>query len=264
MRKLYEEYFYIPKKGKIREKVMLMRVALTVLITVGCLFAMSITAFAYFSHTVSTGISVIRSADYHIAVTVTPKSSTLAKGAAAAAVTPKEDGSYTLQKGSYSVLLKKSGTATTGFCLIRVANGDALTEYHSVQLGADAARGTPITEMEFTLELDLADGQSVSVFFIPHWGTSSHYRNENEHTVDVGTNLIYTPAAASSEEDETETETETAEAETVYLVKAGDNLTAIANLYGVSLDKLIHYNGITDPNLIFEGMEIRIPPSPTP
>ena len=33
MRKLYNEFFYIPKYGKIREKVMLARVAMTVVMS---------------------------------------------------------------------------------------------------------------------------------------------------------------------------------------------------------------------------------------
>ena len=50
MKKLYNEFFYVPKYGKVKEKVMLMRTALTVVIMVVCLFAMSLTAYAYFSH----------------------------------------------------------------------------------------------------------------------------------------------------------------------------------------------------------------------
>ena len=44
MRKLYEKFFYIPKHGKVRDNVMLVRSALTLAIMVVCLIAMSVTA----------------------------------------------------------------------------------------------------------------------------------------------------------------------------------------------------------------------------
>ena len=44
MRKLYAEYFHIPKQGKINEKVMLMRVTFMVSVVIMCLAAMSFTA----------------------------------------------------------------------------------------------------------------------------------------------------------------------------------------------------------------------------
>ena len=62
MKKLYNEFFYIPKYGKVKEKVMLMRTALTVVIMVVCLFAMSFTAYAYFSHNVTSGSNIIKAA----------------------------------------------------------------------------------------------------------------------------------------------------------------------------------------------------------
>ena len=53
MRKIYEEFFHVPKHGKIRENVILSRITLAVFIIVACLAAMSISAYAYFSHNVT-------------------------------------------------------------------------------------------------------------------------------------------------------------------------------------------------------------------
>ena len=55
MRKLYNEFFYIPKHGKVREKVMLTRLTMTITIVIMCLAAMSITAYAYFSYNITSG-----------------------------------------------------------------------------------------------------------------------------------------------------------------------------------------------------------------
>ena len=47
--------------------------------------------------------------------------------------------------------------------------------------------------------------------------------------------------------------------ETVYVVKAGDTLSAIAKKYGTAYQKLAQYNGIANPNIISVGQKIRIP-----
>ncbi|HVN15073.1 MAG TPA: GH25 family lysozyme [Anaerolineales bacterium] len=44
-----------------------------------------------------------------------------------------------------------------------------------------------------------------------------------------------------------------------YTIKAGDNLTAIATKYGVTLDALIKLNNITNPNSISVGQVLQIP-----
>lgn len=55
----------------------------------------------------------------------------------------------------------------------------------------------------------------------------------------------------------------------VYVVRTGDNLTSIANQFGVPLDEVMRINRITDPDLLRVGQELIIPiwdtiPSPTP
>lgn len=45
----------------------------------------------------------------------------------------------------------------------------------------------------------------------------------------------------------------------VYIVQPGDTLTDIAFRFGVSFTDIVQLNQITDPNLVSEGMELRIP-----
>lgn len=71
MRKLYNEFFYIPKHGKVREKVMLTRIAMTVTIVIMCLAAMSITAYAYFSYNITSASNTIQAANFEAQITVT-------------------------------------------------------------------------------------------------------------------------------------------------------------------------------------------------
>lgn len=46
------------------------------------------------------------------------------------------------------------------------------------------------------------------------------------------------------------------ETEVVYTVKAGDTLSAIAGRYGTTVGKLASANGISNPNLIYQGQRI--------
>ncbi len=54
--------------------------------------------------------------------------------------------------------------------------------------------------------------------------------------------------------------------ETIHIVARGEMLRLIAQRYGVGTWELARYNGIADPNLIYTGQPLRIPPSgrPTP
>ena len=45
---------------------------------------------------------------------------------------------------------------------------------------------------------------------------------------------------------------------TVYTVKAGDTLSGIASRYGTTYQRLAQINGISNPNLIYPGQQIRI------
>lgn len=64
MRKFYRDFFYIPKYGKVQEKVMLTRVTMTVAIVIMCLAAMGFTAYAYFSCDVTSGFNTIQAANF--------------------------------------------------------------------------------------------------------------------------------------------------------------------------------------------------------
>lgn len=55
------------------------------------------------------------------------------------------------------------------------------------------------------------------------------------------------------------TEAPTASTEAVYTVQKGDTLSGIAFDYGVTVDDIAKYNGITNPNLIHPGQTLKIP-----
>lgn len=49
-----------------------------------------------------------------------------------------------------------------------------------------------------------------------------------------------------------------AKKETIYTVKSGDTLSAIADKYGTTVSALVKKNGISNPNLIYVGQKIKI------
>jgi LysM repeat protein len=50
----------------------------------------------------------------------------------------------------------------------------------------------------------------------------------------------------------------------IYVVQSGDFLGNIADTFGVDMDELMAVNGIDNPNKIFPGQELSIPPSTAP
>ncbi|MBQ8202987.1 MAG: hypothetical protein IJZ75_01745 [Clostridia bacterium] len=167
MKKLYEEFLYISPKGKIREKVMLVRVTLSVIFILACLAGMSLTAYAYFSHSITSEYNIIKTAAFDTDVsvnvdTVEGKTLEVKKGS---------DRSYivTLEANTpYRVTVTPSAnsTASTGFCVITAENCES--RYHTMQLGTE---GDSVKDLTFYLTVS----QSAQVKFEAHWGTSIHY-----------------------------------------------------------------------------------------
>jgi len=50
MKKIYNDYFCISENEKIKDKVMIARLASTCIIVISCLLAMSLMAYAFFLH----------------------------------------------------------------------------------------------------------------------------------------------------------------------------------------------------------------------
>ena len=165
--------FYIPKHGKIRESVMVNRMFATVGIIVFCLFAMSISAYAYFSHDLTSSSNGIQSANFGISISIDSEESD--------AIPPEivsgkvQTFSATLEPGfTYRISIKRSdsSTAKTGFCIIQAEGSDQ--RYHTIQLGVDALRYN--NECYFYLNVN----ETTKLNFLAHWGTSSYYGYQTE------------------------------------------------------------------------------------
>lgn len=171
MRKLYNEFFYIPKHGKVREKVMLTRVAMTVMIVIMCLAAMSITAYAYFSYNITSGSNIIKSASFYTDVTVQVAAE---DGTAVDTITTntsdhKSHSAELSANKTYTITVKHNdrSTAQTGFVIVTAEGCE--TKYHTQQLGRDGDGNT------YTITFKLTPGANTVVTFRSHWGTSTYY-----------------------------------------------------------------------------------------
>ena len=176
MRKLYNEFFYIPKHGKIREKVMLARVAMTIAIMVVCLAAMSITAYAYFSHNVTSGSNTIKAASFYTDVTVqiTAEDGTVVETITTNTSDHKSHNASLEANKSYTITVKHNerSTAQTGFVIVTAEGCE--TRYYTQQLGRDGNGNT------YTITFKLTPGANTVVTFRSHWGTSSLYSDFKE------------------------------------------------------------------------------------
>ena len=176
MRKLFNEFFYIPKHGKIREKVMLTRIAMTVTIVIMCLAAMSITAYAYFSYNITSGSNTIKAASFYTDVTVqiTAEDGTVVETITTNTSDHKSHSAELSANKTYTITVKHNdrSTAQTGFVIVTAEGCE--TRYHTQQLGRDGDGNT------YTITFKLTPGANTVVTFRSHWGTSSFYSDFKE------------------------------------------------------------------------------------
>ena len=176
MRKLFNEFFYIPQHGKVREKVMMTRLVSTIAIVIMCLAAMSITAYAYFSYNITSGSNIIRSATFKTEVQVQITDS---NGKAVDTVKPitsdyksfKIEGLTVGETYTISVApIKDEKAAKTGFVIVTADN--CPDTYYTQQLGKDEkVEGGETNKLSFGIMIT----DSTTVYLRAHWGTSSYY-----------------------------------------------------------------------------------------
>lgn len=262
MIKQMKKFFYIPKYGKMSEKAFTRNLVLSLSGIFLCMGVMALTAYAYYSSTVSSGVQRIQAASYNCEVHIDG--------------TALQKKQLELPQGTYSVTITRTAdsTATTGFCVITVGN----KVFHTQQIEETTGTQTPFA---FTLEL----GQTQTVAITAVWGTSSYYPGfvlgENHENYILHQEVVTVGGAESSGQgapsqtegtgDEQPKEPldeqlpapsiDPTQKATVYTVKEGDTLSAIAQQYGTTAQILQEYNALEDPDLIYTGQVIQIPPA---
>ena len=198
MRKLYNEFFYIPKHGKIREKVMLTHLISTITIVIVCLAAMSITAYAYFSYNITSSFNTIKVAHFEADVVITITDSNNEP------VTVTKSGkakTANLEAGKYTIELSKGDcTAQTGFCILTIDDKSYFTD----QIGVDTDKA--LTDANVKFELWLSSPTKIEV--LSHWGTSVYYGYKDAGRTEIfivnGDTLDLTAGTTNGDTDEYE------------------------------------------------------------
>ena len=170
MKKIIEEFFQLTYNGKIREKALLTRIAMSAVLVVLCMAAMSITAYAYFSASVTANVSPVQSAVWKI--TAEPEQDVLL-----------ENGAYVMDNRAgtanrdFRFLLKKAAdaTATVGYVKIDIKTDvdqyTAAQTYFSQPIGQFLQGGTMIEDLDRELKIAVPVGKIAYVSFIGEWGT---------------------------------------------------------------------------------------------
>lgn len=173
MRRLYREFFRVPERGtgKISEKVLIARISVTVVLILACMVMMCLSAYAYFSCSITSDTNVLTAARYELDITV--------QDGNAQTVSPQDDGSYLLTGGRYHIELRRAVSdeiAQVGYCRILIPNAADAAQQELFTASVGRIRlpdGTFKQQEPLALTLVLPDNLkgAVSVKFVAEWGT---------------------------------------------------------------------------------------------
>lgn len=274
MIKLCKNPGYKPKYTSDADSMMLKHLVSTVTIVLVCLAAISFSAYAFFSHSVTSGTNTIKASTFASSVAIKKSNGDI--------ITEGKLHSYSFDPGSYIVTISADDITTgTGYCVIKVAGA----KYYTQQLGKDMnAPGQKRSQISFALNVE-AD---TIIEIESRWGTSSFYSTEganNEFYIkDSEPMQVITVAATGSTDEEIEEEESKQEEATpeesvpeqtppeestapaefdgiTHTVAPGEYLSTIADKYGMHHTRLAAYNNIPAPYLINPGEVIKIPPA---
>lgn len=147
MKSFLTNYIRIPKYGTVREKVFMTRISLGLTFIIFCVAVLTYSAYAYFSHGVTSDANTITPASYSLEYTVYVGDNRPDAEAVTAeevqTIRPSDlDGTYKLDPGVYTIEMVKpeSATASTGFCRIEICdvNVNKVTRY-TEQIGKVSA-----------------------------------------------------------------------------------------------------------------------------
>lgn len=165
MKKLYEKHFRVKENEKIRDHVMMVRIFLAAAVVCVSLFSMGITAYAFFTYTVTSSSNIIKAATFALDKTVIDMKSS-------ATISLGSDGTYTLTADAtvnktFQLKLKPSAkmTASTGFAKIVISSSDgqSVDTLYTEQIRR--------TDSEYVLDIVIPAGNTAKVKVVDNWGT---------------------------------------------------------------------------------------------
>lgn len=165
-------------------------------------------------------------------------------------------------EASNSVLLNYERPANQGSSVQATRAKYGQSYYDKYATAAPSGTSEPSTSNENEVVYTVVEGDTLSKI-AAKYGTTyqklAEYNGITNPNVIRAGQKIKIPRKTSSAQNGTSTKQEVTAAETVYTVKYGDTLSAIAKKYGTTYQKLASYNGISNPNKISAGQKIKIP-----
>ena len=171
MKYFYEEYLYVPKHGRIRDKVMTTRLVLMVTIIVFCLIAMSLSAYAYFTSNVASEKNRIKTATFETRAFVFEATDEKKN----VEVKTNDDKTLSVSLTADTMYIftlepTENSTAATGFVTL-TATGCEDT-FHTQQLGVDESVDGGKTR---SITFQLSATKNTTLTMKSQWGTHSYY-----------------------------------------------------------------------------------------
>lgn len=261
VKRFIKSLFYVPKYAKVTDKSLSRMILSSVLGILLCGVCLAGLSWAWFTNSVTSTANNITAADFTADVTFTQNG--------VAVVPQTENGSYKLTDGIYTVTVRAGGSASTGYCKVKLElTGGDVNNYHTIQLYPAGGDGKP-QAVEFTVNASGGAFLAIS----PQWGTFANSQNESLISgapdglntipatltaIDFNIDLAEDLPENTADSDVAETPTD---AEQSYTVQNGDTLYDIAVQYGTTVAALSAYNNITNPALIEAGTTLKIPPA---
>ena len=170
---------------------------------------------------------------------------------------------YDLEEASIAKLGKSTCTAIAkAFCEAVKAEGYKVGVYANLNWFTNYL---DYAELKKTYSIWLAQYHTEHQLDCDIWQNSSTGKVDG-YNGNIDTNYCYvdfgkatTATKTESKPTTTKKPTATNKNNTVYVVKSGDTLSAIAAKYGTTYQKLAEYNNIDNPNIIYVGQKIKIP-----
>lgn len=179
MKKLYHEYFHIPKNGKISDKVMLGRTVVAALCVILCLCAFSVSTYAYYYMTVVSSGNNVQAATFEVEELRVYDGNEKVDA---------PEGVYSLTGGKeYTVVLQLSGSVKNAHVAIKVEAPEASAAVMAVDEGQATGGLSVGTYYTATIELDgntktvqfgLTVASDAKVTLQPRWGKTPADVNE--------------------------------------------------------------------------------------
>ena len=249
-----KKWFYSPQHAKPTDDNIMRLIAPSLLGIMVCLVCLMGMTWAWFSDGVAQSSTRLQAANFSANIVVVGSGGNVEKVA--------DTNTWNLTAGDYTVTITAGGTSLTGgYCEITLAG----TKYHTDQIYPKVVSTTTAGRVgSLTFNINVTEPDPVTLSITPQWGRAPDSIDGSKKLPDtritVGSSAG-APAGGGPEIFEPGTTANSAKNPTSYTVAAGESLSAIAEKFGTSPEKIVAYNGLTDPNKIEAGQKLKIPPA---